>query len=349
MNRVLVRIAAADGTDETRIGIGLSKPLPPDAAPPGHRRRPAPEMSRLLRGAVAAGLVLAAMPATQALAHAVCGNRVFPATLVMDDPGVSDELSLPTVVYTPIPAANGSPSGHSVDYGYEVDKTITRDLGIAINGDYFTQRLPGQTLNGWDNVTVTLKDAVPCNEPHEFMMAVGVIREFGGTGSSQLLNAGVVDSVSNTAPTLYVGKGMGDLPIGYFRPFAVTGELGYQISDSPGITPNQWNWAASLQYSMPYIQQHIKALDVPNFMTRLIPLVETSFSTPAHGLTTGTISPGILYLANTWQLGAEAMIPANGATARSQGTGFIFQFHIFLDDMFPRSIGRPLINRDLWQ
>ena len=306
-------------------------------------------MTRISSGVAAALAALALLPASPALAHVVCGNRVFPATLTMDDPGVGDELSLPTIQYTPIPSANGNPGGNSVDYAYEFDKTITRDLGVAINGDYFTQHGAGQSLHGWDNLTVTLKDELPCLESHEFAMSVGISRQFAGTGSSQLINAGAIGSVSSTAPTLYVGKGLGDLPIGYFRPFAVTGELSRQFSDNPSVSPDQWNYAVSVQYSMPYLQQHVKALDLPAFMGRLVPLVEVSMSAPAHGVPTGTISPGILYEANSWQLGAEAMLPVNSATAATKGTGFVVQLHFFLDDLFPHSLGRPLIDKDLWQ
>jgi hypothetical protein len=284
-----------------------------------------------------------------AWAHAVCGNRVFPATLTMDDPGVGDELSLPTIQYLPIPATGGNPSGHSVDYGFEWDKTITRDLGFALNGDYFTQSGAGQDLNGWDNFTVTLKDELPCWASHEMLVSVGVIRNFARTGSSQLINAGTIGNVSYTAPTLYVGKGLGDLPIGFARPLAVTGELSRQFSDSPSISPDAWAWAASLQYSMPYLQQHVKALNLPEFMGRLIPLVEVAMSNSDRGSTTGTIAPGVLYEADTWQLGAEALIPATHATRQSQGTGFIVQMHFFLDDIFPNSLGKPLFDTDLWQ
>ena len=38
---------------------------------------------------------------TPAYPHAVCGDRIFPATLAIDDPGVTDELALPTVSYVP--------------------------------------------------------------------------------------------------------------------------------------------------------------------------------------------------------------------------------------------------------
>ncbi|HEY1312060.1 MAG TPA: hypothetical protein VGF02_14025, partial [Pseudolabrys sp.] len=54
--------------------------------------------SQLLRAALCAGpLVLAAV--TTASAHEIVGNRMFPATLAIDDPGVADELSLPTVAF----------------------------------------------------------------------------------------------------------------------------------------------------------------------------------------------------------------------------------------------------------
>jgi hypothetical protein len=302
-----------------------------------------------LRYLSTASLAVLALYCSPAFAHAVCGNRVFPATLVMDDPGVGDELSLPTIQYTPVPATNGNPSGHDIDYGAEWDKTITQDLGFAINGDYFTQSGAGENLHGLDNFTVTLKDEIPCSESHEFMVSIGVIHEFAGTGSSQLRQAGVIDGVGNTAPTLYVGKGLGDLPIGYLRPFALTGEVGYQISDTPSVSPNQWNYAASLQYSIPYLQQHVRALDVPAFVGHLVPLVEVSLSSPDHGPTTGTIAPGILYEAAGWQAGAEALIPANSATRQTEGTGFLIQFHLFLDDLYPHSLGKPLIERNLWQ
>jgi hypothetical protein len=306
-------------------------------------------MNRLLLALAA--LALACAAASPALAHAVCGNRIFPATLIMDDPSVNDELSLPTITYLPIPAVNGTPGGHSIDYGFEFDKTITEDLGFAINDDYFTQHgVGGPNLKGWDNLTLTLKDKFLCIEPLELMMSMGVIHEFGGTGSGLLRSAGVISPTGNTAPTWYVGKGFGDLPIGMFRPFGLTGELGYQISDTPSVTPHQWNYSASLQYSVPYIEQHIKALDMPDVFKHLVPLVEVSMESPDRGPTTGQIAPGIIYLGNSFQVGAEALIPANHATRQLQGTGFIVQFHLFTDDLaYDTPIGRPIFNRNLWE
>jgi hypothetical protein len=306
-------------------------------------------MRYLLLGVAA--LALTGASASPALAHAICGNRVFPATLTMDDPGVSDELSLPTIQYQPIPATDDGPAGRTVSYGFEFDKTITQDLGIGIEGGYITQHGAGQgPLRGWDNLAVTLKDRVLCYEPAELMMSLGVERDLSRTGSSQLRNAGVIDTTSSTTPTWYVGKGLGDLPIGMFRPLALTGTLGYQVSDSPSVSPNQWNYSASLQYSIPYLEQHVKALDIPDFAKHLMPLVEVSMSSPEHGVPTGTIAPGVVYLGNTYQIGIEALIPANSASRQTVGTGFIVQFHLFTDDLFyDTPFGRPLIDRNLWQ
>ena len=58
-----------------------------------HRLHP-----RALIGALAA--ISAALWFTPAYPHAVCGSRIFPATLGIDDPGVNDEFS-PTLTYLP--------------------------------------------------------------------------------------------------------------------------------------------------------------------------------------------------------------------------------------------------------
>jgi hypothetical protein len=281
-----------------------------------------------------------------AQAHVVCGDRVFPTTLTMDDPGVSDEVSLPTITLTPTPTAQSN------TWGYEWDKTITEDLGFAINGDYLTQRNPEQHFAGWDNITITLKDQHPCimRHPHEELAwSVGLIRLIPGSGATQLRNAGLIASVGNTAPTFYIGKGLGDLSAPYLRPIAITGEVSRVISDTPSQSPSAWAYAASFQYSIPYLQQNVKALHISQLLARMTPLVEIALTSPDEGTPTGTIAPGILYDAPSWQLGAEAIIPATKATWKAQGTGFIIQYHVFLDTFYKSWFGKPLIRRNLWE
>ena len=57
-------------------------------------------------------------------------------------------------------------------------------------------------------------------------------------------------------------------------------------------------------------------------------------------VTTGTVNPGVIWVGNYFQVGVEAIIPIN----RSSGTGVgvMGQLHLYLDDIFPTTIGRPL-------
>jgi hypothetical protein len=48
----------------------------------------------------------------------------------------------------------------------------------------------------------------------------------------------------------------------------------------------------------------------------------------------------VIYLGDSFQVGLEALIPANRAAAAR--VGLIFQVHFFFDDLFPNSLGKPL-------
>jgi hypothetical protein len=54
-------------------------------------------MSMHLLRAGLSGLAIMLVPFSDSVAHEIVGNRFFPATLGIDDPGVNDELSIPTV------------------------------------------------------------------------------------------------------------------------------------------------------------------------------------------------------------------------------------------------------------
>jgi hypothetical protein len=315
-------------------------------------------MNRSLRLAALAGAGMFAVH--PAFAHAVGGARVFLPTLTIDDPGVSDEASLPTFQYQRSDADEESSATREYDFGFEYDKTITPNFGIGIEygWDVF-QAEHAKTATGFENLAITGKYKVYVNAAHEFIASVGVTREFGGTGT---LRAGA-DRFGSTAPTLYFGKGLGEVPIGYLRALGITGELTYSIADvglkttravdpDTGLTSFQYNdgdanqWAAgvSLQYSMPYLKAQVRDLGLPEFFNRLTPLIEITWSSPAtRPSAEGTqwlFAPGVIYQADSWDVGVEALIPGNRATGTN--VGVIAQFHLFLDDLFPNSIGQPI-------
>ena len=151
------------------------------------------------------------------------------------------------------------------------------------------------------------------------------------------------DRYGSTTPTLYFGKGLGDLPIGYFRPFAITGTLGYQLPDQTNAAPNVLNTGLSLQYSLPYLQEQVVDLGLPELVGNLVPVVEFATKNPVTGnggARTGTISPGLVYTGDTYQVGLEAVIPATSASNTS--VGVIGQIHFFLGDLMPKTLGKPL-------
>lgn len=283
-------------------------------------------------------LVALTLFASLAHAHGTAGNRIFPPTLTVDDPSVADELSLPTFSYFKTNAApdGSSPSTKTFDLGIEWDKTITENFGIGLNADHLWINQEGDTtLHGWDNVSLTAKYRVYVNPEHEFMASIGVTREFGDTGAKQ-----IAAHFGSTTPKVYFGKGLGDLPIGFLRPLAITGMAGYTVSDNQGDTPNQWNYGWTIQYSLPYLQQHVIDLGLPEFITKLTPVIEFNISTSPFENATGTIAPGLIYTDKAWQFGIEALIPVNNAT--NTDIGVIAQLHFFLDDIFPKSLGKPL-------
>ena len=319
-------------------------------------------MSIRLLHAGLSGLAIALIPLGHAAAHEIVGNRFFPATLGIDDPGVNDELSLPTVdsFHT-----GDDPPVRQRDISGEFSKRITEDFAISFGSTYTFLGAIDPTAagaNGFQNLDTTFKYRVFKNAEHEFVMSVGLSVEWGGTGAA---NVGA-EPFNTYIPNVYFGKGFGDLPdtLSWIRPVAITGQVGYAIparnfTTTFGIDPDTGNqtvdtefnprvlnWGATIQYSMPYLKSVVVDLGLPDFINHLIPLVEATLQTPVANTltsgttTTGTINPGVIWVGNTFQFAVEALIPIN----RQSGTnvGVIAQLHLYLDDIDPRGIGRPI-------
>src|SRR5258705_6903484 len=251
---------------------------------------------RLLRAALP-GLAIALVPIGEGVAHEIVGNRFFPATLGIDDPGVNDELSIPTVAAF---KTGDDPSFKQRDISGEFSKRITEAFAVSFGLTHSHLSAPGgltgMGANGFQNLETTFKYRVFKNPEHEFVMSVGLSVEWGGTGAQ---GAGA-DPFNSYTPTLWFGKGFGDLPdtMSWIRPVAVTGQIGYAIparrstttfgidpdtGDSIADTefhPRVLNWGGTIQYSMPYLKSAVIDLGLPDFINRFIPLVEATLQTP---------------------------------------------------------------------
>ena len=133
------------------------------------------------------------------------GDRVFPATMAVDDPGVGDEFDFQ---YGHIKSPTDDGDNMNVNTAsFEWDKLITSNLAFSIASAYVTQNAPnGGSAKGFDNITLGLKYLAYSNPRHEFMASVGMLTELGGTGARA-----IGDSSSTITPTVYFGKGFGDL------------------------------------------------------------------------------------------------------------------------------------------
>jgi hypothetical protein len=287
---------------------------------------------------------------TNVRAHGFEGDRFFPPTPTTDDPFATDELALPTISFfnNPASADGTTPKTHEIDLSTEFDKEIFPKFSLGITATEIFQKPEGggTTTNGFDNLSLSAKYQVFENAPHEFIFSVGGEVDLGGSGS-KLIGA---DSYSTYTPTIYYGKGFGDLPdsLKYLKPFAVTGTVGYAIPGEAGnsdgsLNPDNLQLGFALEYSVPYLQEHVQDVEWLKPFKNWIPLVEVQTNTPVNrgnGFTTGTINPGVLYEGGNFQIGAEAQIPINGATGPNVGA--IFQVQVFIDDIFPKVFGHPI-------
>jgi hypothetical protein len=269
-------------------------------------------------------------------AHGFVGDRFFPPTIATDDPFATDELLLPSYSYTP------NPGGSETDLGFEFDKEILPHFALGIADQRIFQKSAGQpAVNGWDQLALSAKYEVWHNDEHEAIFSVGIEADIGGTGNS---NVGS-ESFTTYIPMVYFGKGFGDLPEAAddFKPFAVTAVLGEGIP-TEASDANTFQWGIAVEYSLPYLQQSVKDVGLPEPFKNMIPLVEFAMQTGENrdqrGFTTGTINPGVLWEQSYFQLGAEAVVPVNEHSGTHVGA--IVQLEIFIDDIFPQVFGHPI-------
>jgi hypothetical protein len=303
----------------------------------------------VFRGAVLFSVSIITLVAgpTPAFSHGFAGDRFFPATITTDDPFAASEMSLPTFSEIRQP---GPPPVKVFDISADLSVLVLPRTALTIGDGYSIQKVANQTAQtGFDTATLNGLYEFFENDKHEAIASIGLTWDIGGSGRKSLGNP----SFSSWTPTFYFGKGFGDLPdsLPFLRPFAITGTLGLGIPSSSGTqsnpNPDILQWGLALEYSLIYLQEHVKDVGLKAPFDRLIPLVEFSMSTPlnrgVNELTTGTVNPGVIWSGQYYQVGVEAMIPVNNHTGHN--VGVIAQVHFYLDDLLPRIFGKPLFGR----
>jgi len=311
-------------------------------------------MTRKILFACVLVVTLIATTLEPAQAHGLIGKRFLPATLAIDDPFVADELSLPTISHIQRRGSEESAPTKETDLSGEFSKRLSPDLGFSLGGTFkILDPDPGTSVSGFDNLEVALKYVFFKSEAHETLLSLGLSWDVGGTGSKKV----DAESFSTWTPSLFFGKGFGDLPdqLDLLKPLAVTGALGWavpsrihtktfetaedgEVEVKKPLNPTVFKWGFSFQYSLQYLQSYVRDVGLPAPLNRMIPIVEVALETPIDGRdaahTTGTVNPGIIWFGRYIQLGLEAVIPINAASGKN--VGVLAQMHFYLDDILPQ-------------
>jgi hypothetical protein len=214
-------------------------------------------------------------------AHGLAGRRFFPATLVIEDPFVADELALPSF------STIKTPDGRETSLGAELSKTITPNLGISVGAEYLIldPAEPGEeSTDGFANPEVGVKYMIFKSDAHESLVSLAFDWEIGGVGKKAV----GASSSSSISPSLLFGQGLGDLPdaLTYLRPVAITGVFGAEIpfanDDATSLT-----YGIAVEYSLRYLQNVVRDVGLPLFASQLSPIVEVLFETPSRGRRSG--------------------------------------------------------------
>jgi hypothetical protein len=291
-------------------------------------------------------------------AHGIAGNRFFPGTLAFDDPAVADEAIVPNFSSAKHPDGGGYVVDNRIDWSFF--RLLTPNLGVGIDSGWIHRNWGSSRRSGFDVTNLTVKGLAYRNDIHEILVSAGFSWGIGHSGAKGIA-ANAPDLVQ---PGIFFGKGFGDLPdaLAWLRPFAITGAvtLEHPMTGSSinfGIDPqtsqlvpmftravDTLHWGFALEFSTLYLTSRFTPGKLPKEepLNQLVPLVEFSFHSPRGEKTAATMNPGLSYVAVTWQVAAEAIVPLNSEAGRSVGGRA--QLLLFLDDLVPSLFGKPLLS-----
>src|SRR5262249_28253844 len=202
-----------------------------------------------------------------------------------------------------------------------------------------------------DVTNLSIKGLAYRNDLHEILVSAGLSWGIGHSGA-QGVGANAPDLLQ---PDIFFGKGFRDLPDGlaWLRPLGITGAVTLEhpmtgTSVNFGIDPltgqlgpmlarnvDTLHWAFAVEFSTLYLTSRFTPGKLPKEepLNQLVPLVEFSFDSARGQKTAATMNPGLSYVAVSWQVAVEAIVPLNSEAGRSIGARA--QLLLFLQDLIP--------------
>ena len=260
-----------------------------------------------------------------ALAHGFAGKRYFPPTIEIEDPFAADEMHL---FAGKRPARDGPGSRRASVLSVGASTELFDGFGVGIQSEY---RAPNENLgpvrNGADNVSVLIKKELQIDDRNEWAVTAALGVELGGTGAAGASRATIF------SPSVFYAKGFGNLAPEQWRwrPFALTGVLALD-SATDRQQPMMLRWGFTVQYSLLYLQTHVRDLALSAPFDRMVPVIEvplrTCLNNACSGKTYGSVNPGVIWVGPTFNLAFSLVLPIN--TASGRGVGALLQFQKYL-------------------
>jgi len=150
------------------------------------------------------------------------GDRFFPSTLATTVPTPADFYNPPYFVKLPDTATT-----HEIDIPTTYSRLVTKDWSVFFTETFRILDVANKgRLSGFDNLVIGTQYQLYTNPEHQFVFTVGGTAAIGGTGSP-----GIAASFSTLTPTVYIGKGFGDLPdsLAWLRPLTVSGTVAVAV------------------------------------------------------------------------------------------------------------------------
>jgi hypothetical protein len=149
---------------------------------------------------------------------AYVGDRYFPSTLATTVPTAADFYNPPYFVKLPDTAT--TPTTREFDIPTTYSRLITKDWSVFFTETFrVIEDANRGTRSGFDNLVIGTQYQLYTNPEHQFVVTVGGTAAIGGTGAP-----GIASSFSTLTPTVYIGKGFGDLPdsAAWLRPLTIS-------------------------------------------------------------------------------------------------------------------------------
>src|SRR3984893_11299936 len=301
------------------------------------------------RAAAVPGFLLLLATCSEASA-AYVGDRFFPSTLATTVPTPADFYNPPYFVKLPDTATT-----HEIDIPSTYSRLVTKDWGVFFTETFRILDVANKgRLSGFDNLVIGTQYQLYTNPEHQFVFTVGGTAAIGGTGAP-----GIASSFSTLTPTIYIGKGFGDLPdsVAWLRPLTISataavavptesstltslGTINLPRADTGAFTsltplptgtttlfeslhPKILQFGFAVEYSLVSNQYTGANRTGTRYPEGWVPLVEFTTATPLNGplagRTTGTVNPGAIWVSRYLQVGVEAIIPMDAHSGRDLG------------------------------